>query len=178
MSSSLTKNKPQAAGSSAQEPLDFEVRSLDTICVNESKQHHPWWHNLKYLVAGMLLGIIFVKAEIVSWYRIQEMFRLQSFHMYGVIGSAVITGVVSVWLIKRFRIRTIYGEPIVFHPKKFNKGQIYGGLLFGTGWALTGACPGPLFAQIGTGFTVVAIVVLSAIAGTWTYGFLRERLPH
>jgi len=178
MSSSLIENKPQVTGSSANESLDFEVRTLDTICVNESTQHHPWWHNLKYLAAGMLLGIIFIKAEIVSWYRIQEMFRLQSFHMYGVIGSAVITGVVSVWLIKRFRIRTIYGEPIVFHPKKFNKGQIYGGLLFGTGWALTGACPGPLFAQIGTGATVVAIVVLSAVAGTWTYGFLRERLPH
>ncbi|HEX2846235.1 MAG TPA: DUF6691 family protein [Chitinophagaceae bacterium] len=178
MSSFLIENKPQATGSSAKGSLDFEVRSLDTICVNESKQHHPWWHNLKYLAAGMLLGIIFIKAEIVSWYRIQEMFRLQSFHMYGVIGSAVITGVVSVWLIKRFRIRTIYGEPIVFHPKKFNKGQIYGGLLFGAGWALTGACPGPLFAQIGTGATVVAIVVLSAVAGTWTYGFLRERLPH
>ncbi|MCG2616303.1 YeeE/YedE family protein [Terrimonas sp. NA20] len=157
---------------------DFEVRSQDTICINESTQQHPWWYNMKYLAAGILLGIVFVKAEIISWYRIQEMFRLQNVHMYGVIGSAVATGMLSVWLIKRFRIKTIYGEPIVFHPKKFNKGQIYGGLLFGAGWALTGACPGPLFAQIGTGATVVIVVLLSAVAGTWVYGRLREKLPH
>lgn len=157
---------------------DFEVRSLDTICVNESQQQQPWWHNLAYLPAGILFGIILVKAEIISWYRIQEMFRLQSFHMYGVIGSAVITGIIAIWLIKKFKVRTIYGEPIELHRKKFNKGQIYGGLLFGIGWALTGACPGPLFAQIGTGALVVVVVLLSAIAGTWVYGYLRERLPH
>lgn len=157
---------------------DFEVRSLDAICVNESQLHHKWYYNFKYLAVGILFGIIFVKAEIVSWFRIQEMFRLQSFHMYGIIGSAVIVGMLSVWLIKKFKIKTIYGEPITFHPKKFNKGQIYGGLLFGLGWAITGACPGPLFAQIGTGATVVIITVLSAIAGTWVYGFLREKLPH
>jgi uncharacterized membrane protein YedE/YeeE len=160
------------------ENTDFEVRSQDTICINESVKHHPWWHNLKYLGAGILLGIVFVKAEIISWFRIQEMFRLQSFHMYGVIGSAVITAMLSVWLIKRFRINTIYGETIVFHRKKFNKGQVYGGLLFGAGWALTGACPGPLFAQIGAGATVVVIVLLSAITGTWVYGKIREKLPH
>lgn len=157
---------------------DFEVRSQDTICINESQRHHPWWHNLKYLVAGVLLGVVFVKGEIISWFRIQEMFRLQSFHMYGVIGSAVVTGMLSVWLIKRFKIKTIYGEPVIFHKKKFNKGQVYGGLLFGTGWALTGACPGPLFAQIGTGATVVSVVLLSAISGTWFYGKIREKLPH
>lgn len=157
---------------------DFEVRSQDTVCINESMQQHPWWHNLKYLAAGILLGIVFIKAEIISWYRIQEMFRLQSFHMYGVIGSAVATGLLSVWLIKRFRVKTIYGEPIIFHPKKFNKGQVYGGLLFGAGWALTGACPGPLFAQIGSGASVVIVVLLSAVAGTWVYGRLRERFPH
>jgi uncharacterized membrane protein YedE/YeeE len=157
---------------------DFEVRSLDAICVNESHLNHKWYHNFKYLAVGILFGIIFVKAEIVSWFRIQEMFRFQSFHMYGIIGSAVIVGMLSIWLIKRFKIKTIYGEPITFHSKKFNKGQIYGGLLFGLGWAITGACPGPLFAQIGTGATVVIITVLSAIAGTWVYGFLREKLPH
>ena len=106
------------------------------------------------------------------------MFRLQSFHMYGVIGSAVVVGIISVWLIKRFKIKTIYGEPIEFVSKKFNKGNIYGGLLFGFGWALTGACPGPLFAQIGTGATVIIVTLLSAIAGTWLYGKLREKLPH
>jgi uncharacterized membrane protein YedE/YeeE len=84
----------------------------------------------------------------------------------------------SVWLIKKFRIKTIYGEPITFHNKKFNKGQVYGGLLFGFGWALTGACPGPLFAQLGMGITVVSVIILSAIAGTWIYGRFRDRLPH
>ncbi|SJZ46013.1 DUF6691 family protein [Sediminibacterium ginsengisoli] len=157
---------------------DFEVRSLDTICVNESGLEHRWYHNLKYLLVGLLFGIVFVKSEVISWFRIQEMFRLQSFHMYGIIGSAIAVGMLSVWLIKRFKIKTIYGEPIVFHSKSFNKGQVYGGLLFGFGWALTGACPGPLFAQIGTGATVVVITLLSAIAGTWIYGLVRERLPH
>lgn len=143
---------------------------------NEQKQ--AWYHHLKYLPVGIMFGILFVKAEIVSWFRIQEMFRLQSFHMYGIIGSAIAVGMLSVWLIRKFDVRTINGEKIVFHPKQFNKGQIYGGLLFGFGWALTGACPGPLFAQIGTGATVVIITLLSAIAGTWTYGWLREKLPH
>src|SRR5438093_4723127 len=106
------------------------------------------------------------------------MFRLQSFYMYGVIGSAVVVGIISVWLIKKFNIKTVYGEKIEFPTKKFNKGQVYGGLLFGLGWAITGACPGPLFAQIGSGATVVIITLLSAVAGTWTYGFFKERLPH
>jgi uncharacterized membrane protein YedE/YeeE len=160
------------------ENTDFEVRSLDAICTNESGLRHPWWHNLKYLAAGILFGIVLVKSEVISWFRIQEMFRLQSFHMYGVIGSAVVTGIISIWLLKKFRIKTIYGEHIELPRKKFNKGQIYGGLLFGFGWALTGACPGPLYAQIGAGHTVVIISLLSAIAGTWVYGWLRERLPH
>jgi uncharacterized membrane protein YedE/YeeE len=133
---------------------------------------------LKYLLMGTLFGIILTKAEVISWYRIQEMFRLQSFHMFGVIGSAVVVGAISVFLIKRFKAKTIYGEPIVLEDKKFNKGQIFGGLMFGFGWAMTGACPGPLFAQIGTGATVVSVTLLSAIAGTWVYGLLRERLPH
>lgn len=157
---------------------DFETRSLDTICVNESKVRQPWYSNIKYLIVGLTFGLIFIKSEVISWFRIQEMFRLQSFHMYGVIGSAVVTGLISVWLIKKFKIKTIDGEPIVFHPKKFNKGQIYGGLTFGLGWALTGACPGPLFAQIGTGATVIVVTLLSAIAGTWVYGKFRDQLPH
>jgi uncharacterized protein len=98
--------------------------------------------------------------------------------MYGIIGSAVAIGLLSVWIIKKFKIRTIYGEPIELFPKRFNKGQVFGGLLFGFGWALTGACPGPLFAQIGAGFTVVIVTLLSAIAGTWVYGRFREKLPH
>ncbi|TDG35550.1 transporter [Pedobacter changchengzhani] len=157
---------------------DFEVRSLDAMCINESNIQHKWYHNIKYLIIGVLFGIVFVKSEVISWFRIQEMFRLQSFHMYGVIGSAVVVGMVSIWIIKRFNIKTIYGEKIEFHDKKFNKGQIYGGLLFGFGWAITGACPGPLFAQIGTGASVVIVTLLSAIAGTWFYGLWREKLPH
>ncbi|MGZ5221985.1 MAG: DUF6691 family protein [Chitinophagaceae bacterium] len=160
------------------ENTDFEVRSLDTICVNESELIHPWWYNLKYAVAGILFGIILVKAEVISWFRVQEMFRFQSFHMFGVIGSAVVVGIISVLIIKKYKIKTIYGEPIEFVSKKFNKGNIYGGLIFGFGWAITGACPGPLFAQIGTGATVIIVTLLSAIAGTWVYGKFRERLPH
>jgi uncharacterized protein len=157
---------------------DFEVRSLDAMCINESELKHPWWYNFKYAAMGMFFGIILIKSEVVSWFRIQEMFRLESFHMYGVIGSAVVTGIISVWLIKRFKVKTIYGEPILLPVKKFNKGQIFGGLIFGLGWAITGACPGPLFAQIGTGLTIVFVTLFSAIAGTWVYGLLRERLPH
>ncbi|MBS1918039.1 MAG: YeeE/YedE family protein [Bacteroidetes bacterium] len=157
---------------------DFEVRSLDSLCINESELKHPWYHNIKYFFVGLLFGIILVKAEIISWFRIQEMFRFQSFHMYGVIGSAVVVGIISVWAIKKFNVKTIYGEPIEFHPKQFNMGQIFGGLLFGFGWALTGACPGPLFAQIGAGSTVVIIALISAIAGTWFYGLVRNILPH
>ena len=160
------------------EETDFEVRSLDTMCVNESNLSHPWWYNFKYLAVGIVFGIVFVKAEIISWFRIQEMFRLQSFHMYGVIGTAVVVGAISVFLIKKFKVKTIHGEEITFTNKKFNKGQIYGGLIFGLGWAVTGACPGPLFAQLGTGVIAISVVILSSIAGTWVYGKFREQLPH
>jgi len=155
-----------------------DIRHQDSICTNESKMDHQWFHQLKYLLVGILFGIVFVKAEIISWFRIQEMFRLQSFHMYGVIGSAVITGMISVFIIKRFNVKTIYGEKISIAPKKFNKGQIYGGLIFGFGWAITGACPGPLFAQIGTRAFAVTVTLVSAILGTWVYGYFRDRLPH
>lgn len=157
---------------------DLETRSQDAICVNESQLQHKWYSNLKYLTVGVLFGILFVKAEVVSWFRIQEMFRLQSFHMFGIIGSAVAVGMISVFVIKKFNIKTIYGEEIKIPTKTFNKGQIYGGLIFGFGWAITGACPGPLFAQIGTGATVIVVTLLSAIAGTWVYGYFREKLPH
>lgn len=157
---------------------DFEVSTVDANSVRETAPTSRWYHYIKYMVVGLLFGIVFVKAEIISWFRIQEMFRFQSFHMYGVIGSAVVVGIVSVFLIKRFKIRTIDGEPVQFQHKEFNKGQVYGGLLFGLGWAVTGACPGPLFAQIGTGATVIVVVLLSAIVGTWVYGRFRHRLPH
>jgi len=155
-----------------------DIRATDAVCINESKLDHKWYHNFKYIIVGIAFGIVFVKAEIISWFRIQEMFRLQSFHMYGVIGSAVVVGVISVWLIRKFNIKTIYGEEIILQTKEFNKGQIYGGLLFGLGWAITGACPGPLFAQIGTGATVIIVTLISAIFGTWIYGKYRDKLPH
>jgi uncharacterized membrane protein YedE/YeeE len=137
-----------------------------------------FYSNIKFLIAGIVFGLLLIKGEVISWFRIQEMFRLQSFHMYGIIGSAVMTGMISVFLLKKFRIRTINKEEIVIKPKKFHKGYIYGSILFGFGWAITGACPGPLFAQIGSGATVVIITLLSAIAGTWVYGYFKERLPH
>ncbi len=157
---------------------DFEVRSLDAMCVNEEQVNTPAWHNLKYLFFGLLFGIVLIKSEVVSWYRIQEMFRLQSFHMFGVIGSAVVVGAISVFIIKKFKIKTINGEEILLPSKTFNKGQIYGGLLFGFGWAMTGACPGPLFAQLGYGATAISVTILMAIAGTWVYGKFRDQLPH
>ena len=155
-----------------------DIDSQNMTGINESAMQHPWWYNIKYVVAGITFGIILVKAEVISWFRIQEMFRLESFQMYGVIGSAVITGIISIQVIRKFKIKTIHGEPIHIPAKKFNKGQVIGGLLFGFGWAMTGACPGPLYALIGSGVTVIAISLLSAIAGTWVYGLLRDKLPH
>lgn len=156
---------------------DFEVRSLDSL-YEEPTEKTTLLSFVKYLAAGILFGVLLVKSEVISWFRIQEMFRLQSFHMFGVLGSAVLTGIISLWLIKKYNIKTISGEKIVLPTKKFNKGQIFGGLIFGFGWAITGACPGPLFAQIGSGFSIIIITLFSAIAGTWVYGLLRERLPH
>lgn len=158
--------------------MDFEVRSLDSISGNEEQAKPPVWHNIKYVFLGILFGIILIKSEVVSWFRIQEMFRLQNFHMFGVIGSAVIVGALSVFLIKKFNIRTIYGGTIVFSDKQFNKGQIYGGIAFGFGWAMTGACPGPLFAQLGYGSAVTIFTIIMAVIGTWVYGRFSDRLPH
>lgn len=146
---------------------------------NKTEQRgNLFYGNLKFLIAGIVFGILLIKGEVISWFKIQEMFRLQSFHMYGIIGSAVMTGMISILLIKKLRVKTINKEEIVIQPKKFQKGNIYGGLLFGFGWAITGACPGPLFAQIGSGATVVIVTLLSAVMGTWVYGFFKEKLPH
>ena len=170
---SIVKIQPVAT-----ENTDHETRSLDPECANENPTATPFWHNLKYAAAGLFFGITAVKSEVVSWFRIQEMFRFDSFHMYGIIGTAVVVGAVSVQLIKRLKIKTLRGEAVEFHDKKFNKGQVIGGLIFGFGWAITGACPGPLFAQIGCGFLAVIVTLFSAIAGTWAYGYFREKLPH
>ncbi|MBE9601556.1 DUF6691 family protein [Pedobacter sp. MC2016-24] len=157
---------------------DFHFCSLGNTGLKYSDCHHKLHHNIKYIFLGIFFGILLVKAEVTSWFRIQEMFRLQSFHMYGIIGSAMLLGMTSVWLIKKFNLKSINGDKIALNPKKFNRGQIYGGLLFGFGWAMTGACPGPLFAQIGTGETVISITLLSALCGTWVYGLFRDKLPH
>jgi len=157
---------------------DFEVRSLDAMCINDEEKKVPMWSNLQYLIFGMLFGVVLIKSEVVSWFRIQEMFRLQSFHMFGVIGSAVVVGALSVFIIKKFKIKTIRGEEIILPKKEFNKGQIYGGLIFGFGWAMTGACPGPLYAQLGYGATVIIVSILMAMVGTWVYGLISEKLPH
>ncbi|WP_343695063.1 DUF6691 family protein [Flavobacterium sp.] len=157
---------------------NLENKNTDSEGINASHKKENAFVNLKYLIVGIFFGIVFVKAEIISWFRIQEMFHLQSFHMYGVIGSAVAVGVLSVFIIKKFNIKTLQGEKIEIQPKTFSKGQIYGGLMFGFGWAITGACPGPLFAQIGTGATVIVVTLLSAIAGTWFYGLIKDKLPH
>ena len=126
----------------------------------------------------MFFGIVLTKAEVISWFRIQEMFRFQSFHMYGIIGSAVAIGAVSVFLIKKFKIKTISGEEVKIEPKKFHKGFFIGGVLFGLGWAMTGACPGPLFALAGNGYSVIVVAIASALLGTFTYGILKDKLPH
>jgi len=157
---------------------DFEVSSPGDLQEGAVEASIPWRYNIKYLFIGLGFGILLVKSEVVSWFRIQEMFRFQSFHMYGIIGSAIVVGVVSVLLIKKFGLSSMNGEKINLPKRVFNKGQVYGGLLFGIGWALTGACPGPIFAQIGSGATVVIITLLSAVAGTWVYGLLSPKLPH
>ncbi len=135
---------------------------------------------LAYLLLGIFFGIVLIKSEVASWFRIQEMFRFQSFHMYGVIGSAVVVAGLSIQLIKRLRLKTIHGEPIEIQPKIWGKGTRYwlGGILFGLGWGLLGACPGPMFALLGSGVTVMVVALVSAMLGTWAYAALRPRLPH
>jgi len=134
---------------------------------------------IKFLIAGIIFGIVMVKSEAVSWYRIQEMFRFQAFHMYGIIGVAVVLGVIGVWLIKKFHIRDYDGDPIVFYPKDRSYVRyILGGSIFGMGWALSGACPGPMIVNIGYGYFAMAIVFLFAIIGTYLYGFIKDKLPH
>jgi uncharacterized protein len=134
----------------------------------------------RYAGIGIAFGIVVTKGEVISWYRIQEMFRFQSFHMFGILGSAMLTALVSLEILKRMRVRALSGEAIAVPPKQLGKGHRYwlGGLLFGVGWALTGACPGPLFALVGSGATAYLVVGTFALLGTWTYGLLRPRLPH
>ena len=134
-------------------------------------------NNIKYLIVGFIFGIVFIKGEIISWFRIQEMFRFHSFHMYGVIGTAVVVGFISILLIKKFNLHALGEEKIDIPNKEFGWGQVFGGLIFGMGWALTGACPGPLYAQIGAGYSIIIVTLVFAILGTWIYGLLSNKLP-
>ncbi len=134
---------------------------------------------IKYLLIGIVFGITLTKAEIVSWYRIYEMFRFESFHMYGVIGSAVVLGIIFIQILKRKKYRDVNGNPITIEPKEFGVARyLIGGTFFGLGWAMTGACPGPLFILLGNGIGVIAVVILAAMLGTYVYGLLKDRLPH
>ncbi len=134
---------------------------------------------IKFLVLGIVFGIVMAKSEAISWFRIQEMFRFQAFHMYGIIGTAVVLGVIGTALIKKYKIRDYHGNPILFYPKdKSIIRYLVGGTIFGLGWALSGACPGPMVVNIGYGFLSMAIVFLFAIVGTFLYGYFKEKLPH
>ena len=134
---------------------------------------------LKYLLVGICFGILMTKSEIISWYRIQEMFRFQSFHLYGIIGSALMLGILITNIIKKQQLKSIEGRPIEFKDKNRSVARyLFGGIIFGLGWALSGACPGPIYTLIGNGFSVFIVVLLSALLGTLVYGALRDVLPH
>jgi uncharacterized protein len=133
--------------------------------------------NFKYLVVGIFFGLALTKGEAISWWRIQEMFYFQSFHMYGIFMTAVPIGALSIYLLKKFNARTLDGGEIHKPVKQYHHGIVIGSLIFGFGWALTGACPGPLYAQIGSGYLVVVITFISAVVGTWVFGYLKPYLP-
>ncbi len=131
-----------------------------------------------FFVVGIFFGVVLTKSEVISWYRIYEMFHFDSFHLYGVIGSAVLIGIIGTAIIKRGKLKATNGYPITFVPKSRNVARyLIGGTIFGLGWALVGACPGPIYTLIGYGYSVIVIVLLSAIAGTWVYGLVRQWLP-
>lgn len=134
-----------------------------------------------YPLIGVYFGWLLVKGEVASWFRIQEMFRFQSFHMYGIIGSAIAVAMLSLWVIRRLDLRDRNGEPIVVAPKEWRRvGTRYwaGGIIFGLGWALAGACPGPMFTLLGAGVPVILVPIGSALVGAWLYGWARPALPH
>ncbi|MGD2044767.1 MAG: YeeE/YedE thiosulfate transporter family protein [Gemmatimonadota bacterium] len=136
---------------------------------------------IPYFLVGCYLGIVFIKSEVASWFRIQEMFRFQAIHMYGVIGGAVLVAALGTWLLKRTRARTVFGEEIAFPEPSEGRPStqhILGGVCFGLGWGLTGACPGPIYALIGSGLPIMLVALVGALAGAWVYGLLRPRLPH
>ena len=134
---------------------------------------------IKFLLTGVLFGIIMTKSEAISWFRIQEMFRFQGFHMYGIIGVAVVFGAIMIYFVKTTKGRNLFGDVITFKPKaKTYKASIFGGTIFGLGWAMTGACPGPLYVLVGHGYLIILVIIASALLGTLVYGALRDKLPH
>ncbi len=135
---------------------------------------------LKYLFAGIFFGIVLTKSEVISWFRIQEMFRFDAFHMYGIIGLAVVVALISIQVIKKKNVKDVEGNAISVPPKDPKQVTRYllGGTMFGLGWALTGACPGPLFTLAGAGYGIIIVPIASALVGTWVYGWLRPHLPH
>jgi uncharacterized membrane protein YedE/YeeE len=134
---------------------------------------------LQYFVIGAAFGLVLIKAEVASWYRIHEMFHFQAFHMFGIIGSAIAVGAVSVFLLKKLHSKSLTGETIAPKPKEFQKvGNLAGGFVFGLGWALTGACPGPMYALLGAGYTPIVLALAGALAGALVYATVRPRLPH
>jgi len=134
---------------------------------------------IKYLLVGIFFGILMAKSEAFSWYRIQEMFRFQAFHMYGIIGTAVVLGAAGVWIIKKLKLSDIQGERIKFNPKEMGFWRYFlGGTIFGLGWALGGACPGPMVVSVGYGVLSMLVVFFFSVVGTFIYGEVRDRLPH
>lgn len=135
--------------------------------------------NIVFLIVGIWFGIVMTKSEAISWFRIHEMFRFESIHMYGIIGVAVILGATAIFLLKKFKVKTLSGEPVSYTPMELNvKRYLLSGTIFGLGWAIVGACPGPMYVLVGQGYWFIIVIMLSAILGTYTYGAVRDKLPH
>lgn len=160
---------------------EFAAAELEDVSAVGTTRLPSLVESVAYLVLGGSLGVLFVKSQVLSWYRIQEMFRFQSVHMYGVIASAVAVAGACVWIIRKFRARTLRGDAIRIPEKVWTRGAVrywLGGLVFGLGWALLGACPGPIFTLIGAGETVFIVPLAAGVAGTFAYGLASDRLPH
>ena len=137
-----------------------------------------WKEQLRVLIIGMFFGIVLVKSEVISWYRIQKMFRFEEAHMYLIILSAIVVGAIGLAIVKRLEAKTVDGEEITIQNKPFDKGIVIGGIIFGMGWAITGACPGPIYAQIGSGAWMAVITFISALLGVYLYAWLQPKLPY
>ena len=135
--------------------------------------------NTSFFIVGIFFGVVMTKSEAISWFRIHEMFRFESFHMYGIIGTAVVLGAATIWAMKRFRMKTLRDTLVIYNPMKLSlKRHILAGSIFGLGWALVGCCPGPMYVLLGNGYAIMILVLLGAILGTYTYGLVMDKLPH